>query len=347
MPLALSNGDEASHATAEPRGYLCHRAAAPLAIDGRLDDAAWRAAPWTADFVDIEGDKGPRPPLQTRAKMLWDDEFFYVGAELREPHLWATLRQHDSVIFHDNDFEVFIDPDGDNHEYYELEINALGTTWDLLLPRPYKAGGQAIDEWEIRGIRSAVTLDGTLNDPSDTDVGWSVELAFPWKALAPRPERRAPREGEQWRVNFSRVQWRLDTNGGAYRKLPGAKESNWVWSPQHVIDMHRPEEWGYVQFTARAPGEARFVPDRSLPARRFLHRVYHAQRALRRAQKPYARTLAELGLEPPTPPLANALLETTATLFEASVELRPGDGSVETWRIRSDSLIWREPPRRR
>ena len=52
--------------------------------------------------------------------------YFYVAAEMEEPHVWGTLTQHDAVIFQDNDFEVFIDPDGDNHEYYEFEINALG-----------------------------------------------------------------------------------------------------------------------------------------------------------------------------------------------------------------------------
>src|ERR1700704_2897192 len=88
-----------------PRGYVCGRAASPLVIDGRLDEPSWRDAPWTADFVDIEGDTRPRPRFATRAKMLWDDESFYVGAEMQEPHLWATLTRHDSVIFQDHDFE--------------------------------------------------------------------------------------------------------------------------------------------------------------------------------------------------------------------------------------------------
>ena len=70
--------------------------------------------------------------------MAWDDRFFYVAAEMEEPHVWATLMRHDAVIFHDNDFEVFIDPDGDNHEYYEFEINALDTGWDLFLRHPTK-----------------------------------------------------------------------------------------------------------------------------------------------------------------------------------------------------------------
>ena len=46
--------------------------------------------------------------------MLWDDTYFYVAAHLEEPHVWGTLTKHDTVIFQDNDFEIFIDPDGDN-----------------------------------------------------------------------------------------------------------------------------------------------------------------------------------------------------------------------------------------
>src|SRR4029079_10082199 len=86
-----------------------------------------------------------------------------------------------------HDFEVFIDPNGDSQEYYEIEINALGTGWDLLLPRPYKDGGRAVHDWEIAGLRSAVHLDGTLNDPSDIDRRWTVQLAFPRAPLRHRP----------------------------------------------------------------------------------------------------------------------------------------------------------------
>jgi hypothetical protein len=259
-----------------------------------------------------------------------------------EPHLWATLTRHDAVIFQDHDFEVFIDPNGDSHEYYEFEINALGTGWDLLLPRPYKDGGRAVHDWEIPGLKSAVHLDGTLNDPADIDRGWTVELAFPWPALAEVARRPAPpRDGDQWRVNFSRVEWTLRVAGAGYEKVPGTKENNWVWSPQGVVNMHRPETWGYVQFSTARPGTASLQPDATLPARRWLHEVYYAQRAYREGHKRWARTLDELGVVAPKDALlTRPLLEATTDLFQASVDLRLPDGTTQRWNIRQDALVW-------
>lgn len=241
-----------------PRHYVCRRALGPINVDGRLDEAAWADAPWTADFADIEGFDRPQPRFNTRAKMLWNDEYFYIAAQLEEPHVWGTLKQHDEIVFYDNDFEVFIDPNGDRREYYEIEINALGTIFDLFLVRTYIDGGPALHGWDCKGLRRAVHIDGTLNDPTDTDRGWFVEMAIPWTALAEAAGCAAPpREGDTWRVNFSRVEWRDRVVDGRYMKLPDTPENNWVWSPQGVIDMHRPKHWGHVRFTHNVPSTAR------------------------------------------------------------------------------------------
>jgi len=193
-------------------------------------------------------------------KLAWDDSTLYIAGEMEEPDLWATITTRDAVIFHDNDFELFVDPDGDARNYFELEINALDTQWDLFLPKAYRDGGKAVDAFDLAGLRSAVALDGTLNDPSDRDRGWTIEIAIPFRAFAaPGIAHRAPRAGESWRVNFSRVEWDLESRNGGYAKFldPATgkprPEHNWVWSPQGMIDMHQPERWGVVQFT-RATG---------------------------------------------------------------------------------------------
>lgn len=328
-----------------PYGYVCHQADTPLTIDGKLTEPAWQKAAWTSDFVDIEGDAKPRPRFRTRAKMLWDERYFYVGVEMEEPHVWGTLTEHDSVIFHDNDFEVFIDPDGDNHQYYEFEINALNTGWDLRLVKPYRDGGPALNEWEIPGLKTAVHVDGTLNDPTDTDRGWSVEIAFPWQALAEFANRPAPpRDGDQWRINFSRVEWQVDIVEGKYRKRLGLPEDNWVWSPQGVIDMHRPERWGYVQFSTAAPGTVAFRPDPTAPARDLLHRVYYAQRDFFEKNRRWAATLRELGLPDLTHASLAKPLEMRAASdgFQATAELLPTRGGPRRLHIRQDSRVWSE-----
>ncbi len=241
-----------SFLTAEGKSYLCYRRSERIEIDGRLSESDWLRAPVTDAFIDIEGEARPRPRFMTTVRMIWDDTSLYIAAELEEPHVWGTLTKRDSVIFHDNDFEVFIDPDGDRNEYYELEINALNTVWDLFLSRPYRDGGKARNEWDITGLKTAVQIDGTINDPRDIDRGWSIEIAIPWQALGEYAHRPIPpREGDTWRVNFSRVEWQHEIIANRYRRVAGTKEDNWVWSPQGVIDMHRPERWGKVIFTTR------------------------------------------------------------------------------------------------
>jgi len=324
-----------------PQGYVCYHAPGPVKIDGQLDEAAWQAAPWTEYFVDIEGDAQPKPRFRTRARMLWDDKYFYVAAELEEPHVWGTLTQHDTVIFNDHDFEVFIDPDGDSHEYYEFEMNALNTGWDLRLKKPYKDGGPALNEWEIPGLKTAVHINGTLNNPADTDVGWTLEIAFPWQALAEFAGRKTPpAEGDKWRVNFSRVEWLTDIVDGKYRKRPDKREDNWVWSPQGIIDLHRPEKWGSVQFTRKPTGSVAFSPDPTAAAKKQLHQIYYAQRAYHERNSRWATTLGELSLNAEAKAPISPAIKTTPDGYEVTVEAKLPGGKTQRCHIRHDARIW-------
>ncbi|MDT8402043.1 MAG: carbohydrate-binding family 9-like protein [Bacteroidales bacterium] len=282
-----------------PEDYICYRAD-DIIIDGKLDEQSWGSVEWTEDFVDIEGELKAQPLHRTRVKMLWDDNFLYIAAELAEPHIWARLRQRDTVIFYDNDFEVFIDPDGDTHEYMEFEMNAYNTLWDLLLTKPYRDNGRVADAWDISGIQTAVNIHGTINDPSDIDDKWLIELAFPMTVLTEFGP--GPRDGAQWRINFSRVNWRTVIEGGSYVKEIDPKtgksypEYNWVWSQQGLVNIHYPERWGYLQFSEIPAGEglAEFEvkPDEDLKWN--LRTLYYAQRNYAADKGSYTLNIDEL-----------------------------------------------------
>lgn len=349
---ASAAADAPSYQLHVPKGYICYRATSPIVVDGRLDDKAWEAAPWTDDFVDIEGDAKPRPPLRTRAKMLWDDDYLYVGAYLDEPHVWATLTEHDSVIYHDNDFEIFIDPDGDNHNYYEIELNAYGTEWDLLLVKPYRDGGPPLNSWEIPGLKLATHVDGIINDPSQVDQGWSVEVAIPWNVLAEYANRSTPpQDGDQWRINFSRVEWDVDVVDNAYKKVPDTPEHNWVWTPQGAIDMHRPEHWGFLQFSTSPAGSAIFHPDLFFPVRDWLMRAYYAQIDYRDRFDFWAKSIDLLDLgpvpdkmpgSPPIDILGPPILKLMPPGYEIEVDCRTRHGRKVRLHVRDDSRLWQD-----
>lgn len=235
------------------REYRINKTSIAPTIDGDIQDRVWKNAMWSTDFVDITGDAAKRPSLRTRTKMLWDENNLYVAVEMQEPHLWATLTHHDALMYQDHDFEVFIDPVGDQTNYFEIEVNALNATMELFMNKPYRKGGTYDMSWNADGMRTAVGLKGTLNQQHDTDTGWTVEMAIPFSALKKGDRVFQPQLGSKWRINFSRVEWTMEMKVGQYavkrdargKKLP---EDNWVWSPIGEINMHIPEKWGYIIF---------------------------------------------------------------------------------------------------
>ena len=319
-----------------PKNYICYQSSIPLKIDGKLDEPIWQKADWADDFVDIAGDLKPKPRFHTMAKMLWDNEYCYFAAELEEPDTWATLTEQDAVIFYDNDFEIFIDPDGDTHEYYEFEMNAFNTVWDLLLIKPYRDGGDAVNAWDIQGLKTGVFVKGSINQSGDQDRYWTMEVAMPWKVLKECAHKNAPpKHGDQWRVNFSRVEWRVEVKDGKYMKIVNPEtgkpypEDNWVWSPQGLINMHYPEMWGFIQFSDKMAGEGKdefqFNPDEN--AKWVLRQIYYQERNYfenfgRYTTNPANLNLEELKIEGYQFP---AIIKITPNLFEASLTSVGGD----------------------
>ena len=278
----------------EPKVYAATKTNQTIIIDGKLD-SAWEKASWSTTFVDIEGENKEKPPYSTRFKMLWDEEHLYIYSILNEPHIWGTLKQKDTIIYHNNDFEIFLKPKLSSPLYYEIEINTLNTIMDLLMPKPYRLGGQAIMHWDAKDLKSAIHVEGTLNNPSDTDQYWAVELAIPYKSLRSFGSRPTPKPNEYWRINFSRVQWQHEIKEGKYyRKKLNDKilpENNWVWSPIGLINMHYPERWGFIHFTENSVSE-------SLPAMYKLEKlawnIFYLQQIAFKKHKKYTADIKSL-----------------------------------------------------
>ncbi|KAI9920070.1 hypothetical protein PsorP6_015946 [Peronosclerospora sorghi] len=375
-----SNEEWESMATLRPPLYMCVRRRVdctdgeyePMALDGRIDKDEWAHVPWSDTFVDIEGPARQAAvdyPL-TRFKMMYDDGTLYVGAELREPKVWGTLTEKNSVLYHENDFEVFLNPDGSRHEYYELEINCLNTVWELLLHRPYKDGHSLVNPYNLHSLRSAVHVDGAVNSPTTTCVRWCIELSWSLAELgqfntlrfvqspSTRTAPRHPVATQIWRVNFSRVQYELETVERAYKKVAGTSEQNIVWAPTGVIDIHRPEKWGYVFFSThtdlvRATREFarthKAQLDHQMALERILDAVYYKQRAFHALDGTFASTLDRLDARFPTRPVTDLLQQpeahapvlTIETTRENERYVATVQSRTQTWHVTHDGRLWR------
>ncbi|GAA2753619.1 carbohydrate-binding family 9-like protein [Amnibacterium kyonggiense] len=235
---------------------VAFRAATPPDLDGRLAADCWRRAAWSPRFVDLVS--GEAVPLATRGAVLWDDEHLYLGFRIEQPQVTATLTERDAHIWLDDDVEVFVAGDD---AYYELEVNAFNTVYEVLFRWGEHPDGTPWDgvgfrhprgprtgfwDFDLPGLRTAVHVDGALNDPTTVDRGWSVEIALPWSGLAAvaGDRRLPPADGDAWRIALSR-----------FNREHGEDSGGWAWSPHGVWDSHIPELFPLVTFVDR-PGEA-------------------------------------------------------------------------------------------
>lgn len=253
------------------------RRAERITVDGVPDEPEWRHAPKSPRFSDLV--TGRPGWLDSRAAILWDDCFLYVAFWVEEPDVRASVVERDDKVYRDNDVELFIDG-GD--AYYELEINALGTlyeafwVWDDAIGRGalagFAPGGRTMKldgigahkhprgmrtgylDWDLPGLRAAVAVDGTVNEPGAPDQGWTVELAIPWTSLArlANGRRLPPAEGDIWRMDCSRFQ----QYGPDGRKLDPYRPAGWAWKPHGAFDSHMPETFPVIEFSRKPVAEA-------------------------------------------------------------------------------------------
>uniref|UniRef100_H3H1R1 ABC transporter domain-containing protein n=1 Tax=Phytophthora ramorum TaxID=164328 RepID=H3H1R1_PHYRM len=374
----------------------------PLELDGRVDKEEWAHVPWSDAFVDIEGpERKPKEHPFTRFKMMYDDDTLYVAAEMMEPNIWGTITEKNSTMYHENDFEVFFNPDGSRHHYYELEVNCLNTIWELLLHRPYKDGYSIENPFNLVTLRSAVFVDGRTNSPETECVRWCVEMSWSLAELqqfdrlrfrgdaeeslssgsrpgsastatprppsargqTPRPAMTTSRTvaGDVWRVNFSRVQYELETVVNAdtqqlqYAKVPEQREDNIVWAPTGVVDIHRPERWGYVFFSSEdeqpggelelAGAMTGFLEER-MTIERVLDAVYYRQRSFHALHGGFASTMEMLyagtppASSPVSPPgLAKSEIKVWTEAFPLCEQLRRYELDFPVLSSRSDLVV--------
>jgi len=217
--------------------YRCPKVKVPPTIDGKLDDEAWKIAPPITLVLSTTGEPATK---RTIARMCWDDANLYVSFECQDTDIWGTYTKRDDPVYNEEVVEVFASPDCDLKHYYEFNVSPRNVVFDADVYDPVNGhpGAKTSHPWNCEGIRTAVCVDGTLDCRTDTDKGWTAELAIPFAGM----ETSAPKIGQRWRLNL----YRIDLT-------PEPAEFQ-AWSPtmHNPAAFHIPERFGTVFFEGTA-----------------------------------------------------------------------------------------------
>jgi Carbohydrate family 9 binding domain-like len=259
--------------------YTAKKISTTIDVDGDIKKAVWQNAQWSPPFVDMVTSA---PGIyNTQTAILWNDEHLYIAFIAEEPLVEAKQTERDSIVFLENDLEVFID--GGNC-YYELEVNAANTVYEVFFiwkdaytkgsqfdipafdvhqPQAYTFAGDydrsganfwkgthprgvrwAFTNYDLPGLQTAVQVDGTLNDNSDIDNGWSLEIAIPWSSLSLLANGRSipPQNGDVWNMFLGRFQ-KLLLSGIEVQPHPAS-----ALTAHGIYDTHLPEKWSRIEF---------------------------------------------------------------------------------------------------
>jgi hypothetical protein len=213
--------------------YEVHRTRQPIVVDGKLDDAAWKSAgiiefrfPW---------DQQTGAKQKTTARLLWNDEFLFVGYDCQDADITAHYTERDDPTYKDDAVELFLNPDPSQEWYYGMEMNARAILYDYFYAFPR----MLLKRVNFSGVQLATHVRGTLNVSGDKDEGWSLEVAIPWKNFEELAKLLPPPPGSMWTANLNR--W----DGTE----PNRRLSLWSDSGLERPDPHNPKRFGELVFS--------------------------------------------------------------------------------------------------
>jgi len=245
--------------------YTVNKINSSIVIDGILDEGDWEKAEQTKNFV-ILGDTHTPAKTITWAKMLWDENYLYVGFYCEDSKIWATYLDRDAPLYKEDVVEVYIDPDADGETYLEVEVSPVNTIFDLWLTKPWSDGGQGVFEWTMNGLMTECTYNGTLNSNSDQDNSWICEMAMPFEAMefAAGSMNFPPLVNDSWRFNL----YRFDR---ASNNDPNGEATG--WSPTNG-GQHEPQNFGKITFAESVTDIAKSFESETVENEFILHQNY-------------------------------------------------------------------------
>ena len=191
LPLRAQRGPTPIDVGTAPRPEaLAIRASTEIVLDGVLDEGAWMGAQVISDFTQSQPDEGMPVTESTEVRILYDDEYLYIGVEMwdRQPdRIVIPSLEQDFQSGNSDIFGITLDTFLDRRNAFMFLVNAKGAVKEA---QDFDDSRQENAAWEgIFEVRTRIH-----------DRGWTVEWAIPFTTLRFDPRR----DPQDWGMQLMR-----------------------------------------------------------------------------------------------------------------------------------------------
>jgi hypothetical protein len=221
--------------------FTVNKAKSPVKIDGKMNDEDWKKTMTRSldYFYRIEKSSDQQ---NTTFRMLWDEDNLYVFFQCKDKYLTAREKARDGVPYLDDCAEVFFVPAPDSLDvHFGFEINLNKASNDFIWLNDFYKGKSGLIKSYNPEFKVEVSVLGTINDNSDIDEGWTMEMAIPLTLFAGVDLLFPVTTGTRWAFQAAR-QDRNDTTGD--------RRSTSTIFPVYDISksVHQPNRFGLLEF---------------------------------------------------------------------------------------------------
>jgi hypothetical protein len=206
-----------------------------MTLDGMLNEEIWKISEMVVLKVNRTGDPVNDFSQQTRVRSCYDSSTLYISFECNDVDIWSRYDSHDQHLWQEEAVEVFIDTDLEPDTYVEIEVSPRNVVFDSYIVDPINIDIAATKKFDLPGMRTAVFVDGTLDNRNDEDKQWIVEIAIPFDEIYRHKIQNFT--DIRWRINFYRID--RDKN---------LESTGYAWSPTRDR-FHKPSSFGFLTFS--------------------------------------------------------------------------------------------------
>ncbi len=210
------------------------RSQSQIIVDGLLIEPIWQEG-YKIDLKDSDTAKEVTDStFSTHALTCYDENNLYIAFVCNDRDIYSSFTNRDQHLWEEEAVEVFIDVDDEPNTYVEIELSPNNVLFDSYIVDPMNIDIEETSKFDLSGIKTAVSVSGTVNFRADKDKTWTAEIAIPFSDIIKNFNSDILKEAK-WKINYYRID--RDNDG----------PTHYAWLPT-MGRFHKPSAFGKLVF---------------------------------------------------------------------------------------------------